>query len=119
MRRHNGLPAPTITELAVDPADVDRATYPVTLRLSRSLTQTEVESLARNRPDLTVAHDGVVVPEAKLDDLAHDIHTWNSELERIHSAAEQLEGEHELRRVALARRQAEHTAGGDLSQHMH
>jgi hypothetical protein len=120
VRKPTGLPTPTIIELAVDPADVDRASYPVTLQLDRALTEPEIETLNLSHPELRMEdHARVVVPEAKLDDVAHGIHDWNSEFERIHAAAEQLEGELDLRRLALARRQAGHAKGGNINQHMH
>ena len=52
-----------IVELAVDPADVDRRTYPVRIRLTRPLTSWEVEGLATVVPGLRADGDAIVVPE--------------------------------------------------------
>ncbi|MDR7254425.1 hypothetical protein J2X46_003418 [Nocardioides sp. BE266] len=82
-----------IMELAVDPADVDRRTYPVTIRLSRPLTDWEVAGLAAVEPGLHAVGDAIVVPDARLDDVARERDAWNARLERAQSLADELEGE--------------------------
>lgn len=82
-----------IVELAVDPADVDRDTYPVKIRLTRSLTDFELSSLAAMEPGLRTEGDTIVVPDARLDDVARDCGTWARRLEQVHSRADELEGE--------------------------
>lgn len=94
----------SIRELAVDPADVDRETYPVTIRLNRPLTSQEVTALAADdgpavRPD----GDSIVVPDAKLDDVAHGHADWLRRLERAEAIAHQQQGE------ALLGASSEHT----------
>lgn len=89
-RHHTDL---RILELAVDPADVDRDTYPVRIRLTRPLTAYEAEGLAVMEPGLRTDGDAIVVPAARLDDVARDCDTWSSRLERVQSRAEELEGE--------------------------
>ncbi len=89
-RHHTDL---RIVELAVDPADVDRDTYPVRIRLTRPLTAYEVSGLASMEPGLTTDGDAIVVPSARLDDVARDCDTWARRLERVQSRAEELEGE--------------------------
>lgn len=90
-RRHR--PDLGIVELAVDPADVDRDTYPVTIRLTRTLTPYEVSGLAAIEPGLRAEGDAIVVPGARLDDVARECETWVSRLERVQSRADELEGE--------------------------
>jgi hypothetical protein len=90
-RRHR--PALGIVELAVDPADVDQETYPVRLRLTRPLTAYEAEGLASVEPGLRTEGDAIVLPEARLDDVARDVDTWTARLERVQTRADQLEGE--------------------------
>jgi hypothetical protein len=87
--RHPGL---SITELAVDPAHVDRTTYPVRLRLSRRLAPHETEALESLLPDATVEQQSIVLDEARLDDVAHDIGTWNRAVERAERIAEERSG---------------------------
>jgi hypothetical protein len=87
--RHPGL---TITELAVDPADVDRSTYPVRLRLSRRLAPHETEALETLLPHAQVEQQSILVDEASLDDVAHDIGTWNLAVERAERIAEERSG---------------------------
>ena len=82
-----------IVELAVDPADVDRETYPVRIRLTRPLTTYEAEGLASVEPGLRTEGDAIVLPAARLDDVARDVDTWSSRLERVQTRAGQLEGE--------------------------
>ena len=90
-RRHR--PALGIVELAVDPADVDQETYPVRIRLTRPLTAYEAEGLASVEPGLRSEGDAIVLPAARLDDVARDVDTWSARLERVQTRAEQLEGE--------------------------
>ena len=90
-RRHR--PALGIVELAVDPADVDQETYPVRIRLTRPLTTYEAEGLASVEPGLRSDGDAIVLPAARLDDVARDVDTWNARLERVQTRADQLEGE--------------------------
>lgn len=82
-----------IRELAVDPADVDEETYPVRLRLSRALTLHEAEALATASPELRAEGDAVVVPDARIDDIAHDLHDWAAKLESAEQMAAQMEGQ--------------------------
>lgn len=82
-----------IVELAVDPGDVDEERYPVRLRLTRPLTSYEAEGLALAEPGLRLDGDSIVVPDARLDDIARDHGTWSSRLERVESLAAELEGE--------------------------
>ncbi|GAA1450923.1 hypothetical protein GCM10009641_84390 [Mycobacterium cookii] len=89
-RHHTDL---RILELAVDPADVDRETYPVRIRLTRPLTTYEVSGLAAMEPGLSTDGDAIVVPAARLDDVARECDTWARRLERVQSRAEELEGE--------------------------
>jgi hypothetical protein len=90
-RRHR--PALGIVELAVDPADVDQETYPVRIRLTRPLTAYEAEGLASVEPGIRSEGDAIVLPAARLDDVARDVDTWSARLERVQTRAEQLEGE--------------------------
>lgn len=89
-RHHTDL---RIVELAVDPADVDRDTYPVRIRLTRPLTAYEVSGLAAMEPGLRADGDAIVVPSARLDDVARECDTWAHRLERVQSRADELEGE--------------------------
>lgn len=82
-----------IVELAVDPADVDRPTYPVTIRLSRALTPWEVAGLAVVAPGVRAEGDAIVVPDARLDDVAREHEAWAERLEQARSRADELEGE--------------------------
>jgi hypothetical protein len=82
-----------IAELAVDPADVDSERYPVRIRLTRTLTRAEAESLAVAEPDLRAEGDAIVVPRARLDDVAHDHDVWAGRLERLEALAREREGE--------------------------
>ena len=91
IRRHR--PALGIVELAVDPADVDRETYPVRIRLTRPLTTYEAEGLASAEPGLRSEGDAIVLPAARLDDVARDVDTWTARLERVQTRADQREGE--------------------------
>lgn len=124
MRKRNAVrssrpPAPRITELAFDPAHIDRPNYPVTLRLSRPLTRPEAQSLSQRHPGLAVADGAVVVPDGHVDELAHHIHDWNRELERAQAAAAQEAGEHDLRRREVEARRNLHANSSELSQHLH
>jgi hypothetical protein len=82
-----------IAELAVDPADVDRRTYPVTIRLTHPLTPWEIEALATLVPGLRAEDDAIVVPDARLDDVAREHEAWLGRLERARALADELEGE--------------------------
>ncbi|NPC44449.1 hypothetical protein [Nocardioides sp. zg-1230] len=90
-RRHR--PDLGIVELAVDPADVDRETYPVRIRLTRPLTAYEADGLESVEPGLRSEGDAIVLPAARLDDVARDVDTWAARLERVQTRADQLEGE--------------------------
>ncbi len=81
-----------IVELAVDPSDVDRATYPVRIRLTRPLTAYEAEGLAMIEPGLRCEGDAIVVPDARLEDVARDHEAWATRLERVRTRAGELEG---------------------------
>jgi hypothetical protein len=110
-RRHR--PALGIVELAVDPADVDRETYPVRIRLTRPLTAHEAEGLASAEPGLRSEGDAIVVPAARLDDVARDVDAWNARLERVQTRADQLDGE---TLVADQRRLEDHERHGPRLQ---
>ena len=69
-------------ELAVDPADVDQETYPVRIRLTRPLTAYEAEGLASVEPGIRSEGDAIVLPAARLDDVARDVDTWSARLEQ-------------------------------------
>ena len=86
-------PALTITELAVDPADVDEDTYPVRIRLSRAVSPQEARALATLAPEARVDADSVVLPRATLDDVAHDAHVWEQRLEQAESLGQATSGE--------------------------
>ena len=106
-RRHR--PALGIVELAVDPADVDQETYPVRIRLTRTLTAYEAEGLASVEPGLRSEGDAIVLPSARLDDVARETDIWRSRLERAQTRADQLEGE---KLVADQRRVDDHARLG-------
>ena len=93
MSTHRQRPALGIVELAVDPADVEQDTYPVRIRLTRPLTAYEVEALLAAEPRLRAEGDAIVVPEARLDDVAREVETWTARLERVQTRADELEGE--------------------------
>ncbi len=97
-----------IVELAVDPADVDRRTYPVRIRLTRPLTPWEVESLATVEPGLRAEGDAIVVPDARIDDVAREHAAWQARLERAQSLADELEGENLVADHRRVDRQARH-----------
>jgi hypothetical protein len=90
-RRHK--PDLGIVELAVDPADVDRETYHVRIRLTRPLTTYEADGLTSVAPGIRSEGDAIVLPAARLDDVARDVDTWTARLERAQTRADQLEGE--------------------------
>ncbi len=92
MARHTRRAELAIVELAVDPADVDRSSYPVRIRLSRPLTAYEAEGLAVIEPRLRCEGDAIVVPDARLDEVARDHETWSARLERVRTRAGELEG---------------------------
>jgi hypothetical protein len=103
-----------IVELAVDPADVDRERYPVRIRLTRPLTSYEADGLAVASPGTQVDGDTLVVPDAKLDDIAHEQATWASLLERVESLGDELEGENlvaDHRRIEEQARHGSHLTG--------
>ena len=81
-----------IVELAVDPADVHQDTYPVRIRLTRALTPYELESLALAEPGLRYEGDAIVVPAARLEDVAREHEEWAGRLERVQSRADEIEG---------------------------
>ncbi|MBC2934562.1 hypothetical protein [Nocardioides sp. zg-1228] len=89
-RKHR--PALGIVELAVDPADVDRETYPVRIRLTRPLTTYEVDGLASAEPGLRSEGDAIVLPAARLDDVAREVDSWITRLEQVQARADELEG---------------------------
>jgi len=89
---HKHHPALTITELAVDPADVDEDTYPVRIRLSRPVSAQEARALAALAPEAAIEHDSVVLPQARLDDVAHDSHEWEQRLEQAESMGQGMTG---------------------------
>lgn len=91
--RRRRKPRLGIVELAVDPADVDRERYPVRIRLTRALTSWEADGIAVAEPGLRVDGDSIVVPDARLDDIARAHDEWANRLERIESLAGELEGE--------------------------
>lgn len=91
--RRRRKPELGIVELAVDPADVDQDTYPVRIRLTRALTAYEVEGLVVDEPGVRAEGDVIVVPDARLDDVARAYDTWRTRLERAQSLAEEREGE--------------------------
>lgn len=115
-RKHRKAAPLAIRELAVDPADVDRETYPVWIRLSRQLTDAEVTALAQMDPDVRSEGDALVVEDARLDDIAHAHHEWTTRLENAERVGEELDGEGML---ADQRRADQRTAEGSrmLSQH--
>ena len=82
-----------IVELAVDPADVDRETYPVRIRLTRPLTQYEADRLAAAEPGLRSEGDAIVLPAARLDEVARAVDAWTARLERIETLGGEREGE--------------------------
>lgn len=106
-RRHKA--ALGIVELAVDPADVDRETYPVRIRLTRPLTTYEADGLASVEPGLRSEGNSIVLPAARLDDVARDVDTWTARLEQVQTRADQLEGE---TLMADQRRADEHARHG-------
>jgi len=81
-----------IRELAVDPDDVDRETYPVRLRLSRVLTPNEARALATVAPAARAEGDAVLLPDAKLDDIAHEHTEWTARLEQVETMAAEMDG---------------------------
>ncbi|MBS2938090.1 hypothetical protein KDN32_10080 [Nocardioides sp. J2M5] len=104
-------PAIGIVELAVDPADVDRETYPVRMRLTRALTAYEVDALAASQPDVRSEGDAVVLPRARLDDVAREVDAWTARLEQAQARADELEGESWVaddRRIAEQQRHGSH-----------
>lgn len=104
-------PAIGIVELAVDPADVDRETYPVRMRLTRALTAYEVDALAASQPGVRSEGDAVVLPRARLDDVAREVDAWTARLEQAQARADELEGESWVaddRRIAEQQRHGSH-----------
>ncbi|CUR59187.1 hypothetical protein NOCA1170105 [metagenome] len=82
-----------ILELAVDPAAAERRNHPVRIRLTRPLTPWEVEGLAVVVPGVRAEGDCVVVPDARLEDVAREHEQWLTRLERAQSIGDELEGE--------------------------
>jgi hypothetical protein len=80
-------------ELAVDPADVDEDRYPVRIRLTRPLTPFEADRLGTAEPGLRIEGDALVLPQARLDDVARDHEEWLQRLERVESLAAEHDGE--------------------------
>ncbi|UFN44982.1 hypothetical protein [Nocardioides okcheonensis] len=104
-------PAIGIVELAVDPADVDRETYPVRMRLTRALSPYEADALAASEPGVRSEGDAVVLPHARLDDVAREVEAWTARLERVQSRADELEGQSWVaddRRIAEQERHGSH-----------
>ena len=94
-RRRNHASDPLrLRELAVDPADVDRDRYPVTIRLSRRMTDHEIQALAAIDPGVRALGDVIVVDDAKLDDIAHAHGEWTTRLESVEARGEELAGEY-------------------------
>jgi hypothetical protein len=118
MSRRSRHPAPlAIRELAVDPADVDRETYPVWIRLTRRLTPHEARALAGVDPHLVAEGDAVLVPDARLDDVAHAHGEWQRRLETVERLGEELDGETTLANERLLderARQGSHLANQHL-----
>ena len=88
-RHHEAL---SISELAVDPADVDETTYPVRIRLSRPVSPSEARALASLAPEAVIETDAVVLPSARLDDVAREAHVWEQRLEQAESMGEAMSG---------------------------
>ena len=100
-----------ILELAVDPADVDRETYAVRIRLTRPMTRWEAEGLAMIEPGLQCEGDSIVVPDARLEEVARAHETWAARLERVQVRADELEGATQVadqRRVDAQTRHGSH-----------
>lgn len=118
MSRTSRNPTPLgVRELAVDPADVDRETYPVRIRLNRRLTAHEASALAGIDHHLVIEADAVVLPDAKLDDVARAHAEWTRRLEAVERLGEERAGEALMadhRRVDERTRQGSHLA----SQHI-
>ena len=81
-------PELAIAELAVDPTDVDRETYPVRIRLTRSMTPHEQAALTPLAAGAELEESAILLPEAKLDDVAHEIHLWAHRIEQAARVAE-------------------------------
>lgn len=91
--RNRHRPALGIVELAVDPADVDEERYPVRVRLTRPPTPFEADQLAAAEPGVRIEGDALVLPQARLDDVARDHEAWLQRLERVESLAAEHDGE--------------------------
>jgi hypothetical protein len=116
--RRRRKPELGIVELAVDPADVEQDTYPVRIRLTRPLTAYEVEGLLAAEPGLRAEGDAIVVPDARLDDVARAYDTWRSRLERAQSLGDEREGETMMadhRRVEAQSRHGSHLMSQSVS----
>jgi hypothetical protein len=118
--RRRRKPELGIVELAVDPADVDQDTYPVRIRLTRPLTAYEVEGLVATEPGLRAEGDAIVVPDARLDDVARAYDTWRHRLERAQSLADEREGETMVadhRRLEAQARHGTHLRSQSVNDH--
>ncbi len=88
------------------------------IRLTRPLTSFEVEVLAAAEPGVRTEGDAIVVPDARLDDIARAHDAWSERLERVESLAEELEGAAWLadqRRVAEQSRHGSHLGNAHVS----
>lgn len=99
-----------IRELAVDPADVDHETYPVTLRLSRSLSANEITALSTLDSHCLPAGDAIVIADAKIDDVARAHAEWAVRLETIQRVADEIAGE----ALLAQQRRAEHQEATEI-----
>ncbi len=104
----------SITELAVNPADVDRSTYPVRLRLSRRLKPHEIEALAGLMTGATIEKRSLVLPEASLDDVAREVVHWNYLLGEATRIGDERSGADVQRAQELADNMRAHRQGGTL-----
>lgn len=109
----------TITELAVDPADVDRSTYPVRLRLSRRLKPHEIEALTELMTGATVEKKSLLLPEASLDDVAREVANWNRILGEAIRIGDERSGTDLQRAQNQADNLREHRQGGSPESFMH
>jgi len=119
MSKQTGLPPLRIVELAVDPADVDRTTYPVTMRLNRPLSAYEVQALAASDPSLAVGTDSFVLPEAQLDDVARSVDEWHARLQRAQAVGEELVGEEQVRAATADALRSSRITDRNVGQHLH
>lgn len=111
MSRHRPSAPLAVRELAVSPGDVDRDRYPVRIRLTRPLTEHEGRALASLDTSVLPEGDAIVVPEARLDDIAHDHAEWSRRLETVERVGEELEGAEQVadqRRLEAQSRHGSH-----------